>query len=51
MKIRVLILGFFVLFVPVIVPAHDGINLGGPCGPTTIAPENVPHSEQGMVAK
>lgn len=29
-------------------PAPGGISLGGKCGPTTVAPENVPHSEQGQ---
>ena len=29
-------------------PAPGGIGLGGPCGDTTIAPENEPHSEQGQ---
>lgn len=27
------------------------ITLGGPCGPTTVAPDGAPHSEQGQVSK
>lgn len=47
MKIRAIVLGFIVILVPVFTPAHDGIGLGGPCGPTTIADPAPPHSEQG----
>ena len=50
-RFRILIVGTFVFLIPISPipePVPSGITLGGPCGPTTIADEAPPHSEQGQ---